>query len=432
MKRFWLIWSVIGTVLAPGAVFAAALEGPGLGARAVSMGGAFVGLADDWTAVYWNPAGLAQLREPGFGVTVDFAFAESNDGNSVANPPAVNADQNDLFFQLPGNAASEPARFRKTEMSNNSQLPGLGFYLPLGEDYTLALASYLRLGDDSRWSDTVARTNGAGQVEAAFNTRTYLSVFNLSLARRCGKKFLLGAGLNFLYMESDLHAQKTVTGSGGYTYQTDTRSDGNGYEGVFGFLYKPIGNFSLGGVYRTGSQITLAGRSSASTSAGAGTVEDSDSERDFNHPPSYGLGLAFKPSSKLTLTADWQRTDWGQTRDERRYVRGSGVLLKNSNRSSGWKDTNFYRLGAEYKPFEEGLALRLGYYYDESPLPNKAVSMTNLVEVNRQACTAGVGYETRESSLALAYIYTWGKETIYNVNYEKSVHSIQAAFSHYF
>ena len=36
----------------------------GLGARAFGMGGAFVGLADDSTAAYWNPAGLIQLEKP--------------------------------------------------------------------------------------------------------------------------------------------------------------------------------------------------------------------------------------------------------------------------------------------------------------------------------------------------------------------------------
>ncbi len=34
----------------------------GVGARAMGMGGAYVGVADDYTAMYWNPAGLAQLR----------------------------------------------------------------------------------------------------------------------------------------------------------------------------------------------------------------------------------------------------------------------------------------------------------------------------------------------------------------------------------
>jgi len=32
-----------------------------LGTRALTMGGAFVGLADDFSAIYWNPAGIAQF-----------------------------------------------------------------------------------------------------------------------------------------------------------------------------------------------------------------------------------------------------------------------------------------------------------------------------------------------------------------------------------
>ena len=33
----------------------------GVGARPLSMGGSFTAIADDSTATYWNPAGLAQL-----------------------------------------------------------------------------------------------------------------------------------------------------------------------------------------------------------------------------------------------------------------------------------------------------------------------------------------------------------------------------------
>jgi len=35
----------------------------GAGARATSMGNAFVGISDDSTAIYWNPAGLSQLQK---------------------------------------------------------------------------------------------------------------------------------------------------------------------------------------------------------------------------------------------------------------------------------------------------------------------------------------------------------------------------------
>ncbi len=37
--------------------------GMGIGARAVSLGGAFVALADDASAMFWNPAGLPQLKQ---------------------------------------------------------------------------------------------------------------------------------------------------------------------------------------------------------------------------------------------------------------------------------------------------------------------------------------------------------------------------------
>ncbi len=35
----------------------------GLGVRAMGMGGAYAGVADDYTAIHWNPAGLAQMQE---------------------------------------------------------------------------------------------------------------------------------------------------------------------------------------------------------------------------------------------------------------------------------------------------------------------------------------------------------------------------------
>ena len=36
----------------------------GFGTRAMGMGGAFTGLADDYSAIYWNPAGLGQISNP--------------------------------------------------------------------------------------------------------------------------------------------------------------------------------------------------------------------------------------------------------------------------------------------------------------------------------------------------------------------------------
>ncbi|MFH1258207.1 MAG: hypothetical protein ABII74_00065 [Elusimicrobiota bacterium] len=48
-----------------GPLYGAAFEPQGMGARAQGMGGVFVAVADGSEDVYWNPAGLAYLHQPG-------------------------------------------------------------------------------------------------------------------------------------------------------------------------------------------------------------------------------------------------------------------------------------------------------------------------------------------------------------------------------
>lgn len=63
----------------------------GVGSRAIGMGGAFVGVANDVTAIYWNPAGLARLprneaillhTEWLADISYDFAALSVNLGNA--------------------------------------------------------------------------------------------------------------------------------------------------------------------------------------------------------------------------------------------------------------------------------------------------------------------------------------------------------------
>lgn len=45
--------------------------GMGIGARAIGLSGAFVGLSDDMSAVFWNPAGLLQIDGSQFSIMID-------------------------------------------------------------------------------------------------------------------------------------------------------------------------------------------------------------------------------------------------------------------------------------------------------------------------------------------------------------------------
>ena len=66
-KSWILLAAAVVSAVATGPAWATRYAGEflriGVGARALGMGSAFVGLADDGTAAYWNPAGLASLEE---------------------------------------------------------------------------------------------------------------------------------------------------------------------------------------------------------------------------------------------------------------------------------------------------------------------------------------------------------------------------------
>ncbi|HPQ69918.1 MAG TPA: outer membrane protein transport protein [bacterium] len=58
--------SLLLTVLAPLPAAGNPMDSYGFGARAVGMGGAYTGLADDFSAIYYNVAGLSQIQQNSF------------------------------------------------------------------------------------------------------------------------------------------------------------------------------------------------------------------------------------------------------------------------------------------------------------------------------------------------------------------------------
>src|SRR5512146_1636384 len=61
----------------------------GSGARAEGFGGAFIGVADDATAIVWNPAGLTQLERAEASVVTRFVFEKAE--FSVPAAPEFNS-----------------------------------------------------------------------------------------------------------------------------------------------------------------------------------------------------------------------------------------------------------------------------------------------------------------------------------------------------
>src|SRR6056297_2215986 len=99
MSRFWsvrtvlacLVLGLLGIAPAHGqrvAKYGADFLAGGVDARALGMGGAYVSLADEVSAGYWNPAGLSHLQYPEISYmhVERFAGAVSFDYAGVALP----------------------------------------------------------------------------------------------------------------------------------------------------------------------------------------------------------------------------------------------------------------------------------------------------------------------------------------------------------
>jgi long-subunit fatty acid transport protein len=80
-----------------------ALPGQGTGARALGMGNAYIGISDDYSAVWWNPAGLAQIKR--FELTGGLSYFNYDDnakffGNTTNSSNSVTAINN-IGFVFP-------------------------------------------------------------------------------------------------------------------------------------------------------------------------------------------------------------------------------------------------------------------------------------------------------------------------------------------
>jgi long-chain fatty acid transport protein len=325
------------------------------------MGGAFIGVADDWTAIYWNPAGLSQLKGTGFGGTLEYLHAVAHDSSGLANPvpplgPA-NILRGDAFVQL----GNEPSQFNGLDSNFGVPLPAVGFYTHWNQ---LAIGGgvYMPLGYDFEVKDT-----SQPGYDVSFKSLGYLINYNLSLADEVAPGVRLGAGVNLVQAHLQRSADKVAPTE---TMASYSSADGLAPQGIFGLLVNLGRRWRAGAVYRTGQDVSMKGNLSLSDSLfpltvpGVGTFsnESGGFTQTLRNPTTYGTGLAFFPLDSLTLAADWQRTQWSATRVDIQYDQPD-ALLQNQNLDAGWSSTSRYRFGVEWRPLPSW-SFRAGYFRD--------------------------------------------------------------------
>ncbi len=412
--------------------FAGGFALSGVGSKAIGMGGAFRGLADDWSAAYWNPAGLTQVKQ-----------TELN-GMLVAISPRASFNPDIMYGTLDVGYRNGSTRYASDNTELAPDFSGF-FNIPSLKGYTMGLAIYVPFGLGSEWDLMNPVNRDLARPFPGIDHKTDLNIIDIhpTVAREfLDGKLSVGAGLAI--QRGSITFEKTyLKGSGlpaphEYLYIDGTiKGDGWGIGGNFGLLYKFNDKLQFGLSGRTGTTIKFSGTSrqelytlnnndlrnilldnatSLAESASVHFLFDNNLENhvaipsakgDFKTPADFGFGIAYKASPKLTFTGDIAYTNWSRLDSILINLDGadpSGAPAQNSVIYLHWKNTLRFSLGAEYW-VKDYLGLRFGYYLDPSPVPDN--SFTPLIPDVGDKNSYNIGTALKFSGIELAYNFEY-------------------------
>lgn len=294
----------------------------GAGARAEGFGGAFIGVADDATAIVWNPAGLGQLERTEVSAVGRYIIENSE---FKGTQPA------DLFTN-----SSEQSHF-------NFNFASLAVPFSAGStNIVVAVAYQTQLDFYSEKTDIFQNST---EIEGAASTVTP------GIALRFGSVFSVGAAANIWMGEYD-YTTKYASGAS-YT-ETPTFTGLNFGAGAFldfDGLSTPL-PLKLGVAFKT--PFTLEADVDYSSNGTSGTAN-----YDVEMPFMLGVGASFRIGQSFTLAADYELRQYEDKKWTTTWSGGSSSsLLSASN-----ENLDQFRVGAEYLIVMKGgvIPLRAGY-----------------------------------------------------------------------
>jgi long-chain fatty acid transport protein len=407
--RGWKVLSVLLVLLFTASTsFAAGFRLPEAGAKAMGMGFAFTAQADDPSAIYFNPAGLTQLKGQNFmaGVT----YVRENGGEFTGTTPVdnitavKNETQKSLNFYIPN------MYYTRTTDSGYVAY-GVGIFAPfgLGQEYNDKGASIFR-----------------NQI-TKINLMTV--VVNPTIAFKINEALSVGAGIDYMYGKAKLAKTAVVPGVGNiFDLDLDGTGDAWGYN--FGVLLKPTENFRIGANYRSPFTLKIkdgdveirninstvpfvpnpAPPPAAFTTAQVfgGTSFNTTGTATLYLPATFALGVSWT-IDRLTVNADADWTLWHSYSSLPIDIKDNkGSLLPDTDAPKNWKDVVALRLGAEYR-VTAPLALRAGFVYDQSPVPADTMG-PELPDADRLNYMVGAGYKIGKVTIDGALMYIAKKD----------------------
>lgn len=382
------------------------------GAKASGMAGAFVATADDPSAIFYNPAGIANQRELAVlaGATfINFTNEFTGDPNS------------------PVTAGVEGKYNRHTFVP-----PNMYAIVPIGNNLTVGVGVFAAWGLRTDWASP-----WAGRYISKDADLKTTSVNPVIAWRSTDGRIAIGGGLEYrrarVFLNANRMALNPFTNRIVDVANVRLASDyGDDIGWNAGILFKPTSQWRIGASYRSDMDIELNGKADV-TQISTGNAQfdaivgtqlppDQPINTTFPFPAVSVVGVAFSPNENWDFEFDISHMTW--KRFKALSVNFETTPAASFTRPQNWDDSSAFRFGINHKATDMW-DIRLGAVYDQNPQPTEAVSPL-LPDSDRIGATLGTGLHTGpfvvDWSLMVLHFKdrnTQGKNTEgFNGNYE--------------
>ncbi len=368
------------------------------GAKAMGMGNAFAAQADDPTALYYNPAGIAFLKGTQVSLGALIIAVPETEYNGTTPLSGANGTTS-IFEKAKKDLFIAPTLYVTYSME---KLP-LSFGLGVNSIYPLAKS----------WDDSSAFRNQITNISVKpinFQPTAAYRFDSLNLA--------VAAGIDVTHAIVSLQKSPFATSTDPLGLMgVDGTSTDVGYN--LGLKWKPRTDLSFGAAYRSKIDLHIDGTANflatsptglaaigmTSSAANAQARAVSSASTTITLPDSLSLAVAWQPTEKLTLEFDAERTGWSSFQNL--LINFNNPQFSNFNNQPtalNWNDVWAYKIGGQYA-LTKNIDLRAGYMYDTNPIPYNTLGPI-LPDSDRQSFSIGSGIHVDNVIIDMAYMYT--------------------------
>jgi len=344
MRRILRLIVSVLVLLSPVQAQAAAFDQPDLSASALGVSNAFTALADDASAMAYNPAGIAWQDGVNamIGAAIPYRDSSAKITDGIAPDTAILGNATHVFLT----------------------------WMPRDRDYGFGIGVTTPYAIESTWGDTIF----GGQ---ASNTRLFTFRTTIDGVYAISSSMAVAAGMDWYYTQLDLkNAGASFSGT-----------DAGSFGGHASWLWRPMPAWSLGAMFRLGSNLSVDSKSDAGRA-------------DVQLPNEARVGIGYNLTDGLRIEVDGSWTGWSALKDMN-VVGGAGAQTN----SLSMQDTFSAMTGITWT-WRENSQVRFGYAFDQGA--NKDTGFNaRLADANSHRFSLGMGGDMFGVHADLAYAYTY-------------------------